>query len=319
MTTPLFLPEAVASRVRRLGPDAVSWLDAVPQLAASVAGRWGVEIGYPPDQPTDAVILRGRRGSQPVVLKLWFDKGRCRAEQAVLAAAQGVGYVRLIEADPDLGVLLLEGLGGALDADDVERTEGTDRLTGILGDTLTAAWRVSPSVWPLPESPHPAERLREAIVANPAPFDVPDCRAAVDRALAYAEQRRDADDPDRRVLAHGNPHLGNFRSVNPTRAGAETGYVLIDPHPTLVEPEYDLGIVVRDGNRHLLHVEDAVVWTRNWCARLAERTGTDAEAVWQWGYLHRVALGLRLVNGPTPLSGRLYLQTATALISRWRA
>ena len=57
---------------------------------------------------------------------------------------------------------------------------------------------------------------------------------------------------------------------------------------------------------------------RRWCAEVAEATGCDAEVIWQWSYVQRVALGLRLSNGPEPLAGRSYLQTATALISRVR-
>ena len=319
MNAHLFIPDAVASRVLGQGPDAVDWLNSVPLVADAAARAWGVDIGYPIDQPSDAVVIRGRRGAHPVVLKLWYDKERWRAEHAVLAAAKGMGYAKLLQADAELGALLLESLGSPLDVDALERVGGADPATGIIAGTLRAAWRVTPAAWRAPAAAHPAERLRDAILLHPAPLDVPDCRGAVDRALAYADQRLDADEPARHVLAHGNPHPGNLRAVQRPRPGAESGFVLIDPRPVLAPPEYDLGVTLRDGNRQLLNAEDAVVWARDWCARLAERTATDAEAIWQWGYLHRVALGLRLVNGPAPLAGRLTLQTATALIRRWRA
>jgi streptomycin 6-kinase len=52
----------------------------------------------------------------------------------------------------------------------------------------------------------------------------------------------------------------------------------------LAEPEYDLGIVMRedplDGD-----LRQRSLW-------LAKRTGLDADAIWEWGVVERVSTGL---------------------------
>ncbi len=311
----VIIPDAVRERVVSLGPDALGWLERVPHLLAEASARWGVELGYAVDSASQAVVVRGRRRGRPVVVKLWPDEHRFVAEEGVLRAARGRGYAHLHESDADLRALLLESLGPPLDVSQAAgRRQGS--LWEVVARTLTAAWTVPLSA-AVRSDVHPAAALRRLIEANPPPLDVPDCRAAIDRALLYAEHRIDDEHVDRQVVLHGDPAPPFFRQVSGPRAGAESGHVLISPHALRGEREYDLGVVLRE-SRPLLHEEDAVVLLRGWCARLAELTGADAELIWQWAYLQRVAHGLALVNGPTPLAGRIYLQTAVALIDRSR-
>jgi streptomycin 6-kinase len=62
------------------------------------------------------------------------------------------------------------------------------------------------------------------------------------------------------------------------------GFKLVDPDGLLAEPEYDLGIIMREdpleGDLH----ERA--------RRLAAVSGLDAEAIWEWGVVERVSTGL---------------------------
>ncbi|MEE6259295.1 hypothetical protein [Plantactinospora sonchi] len=46
---------------------------------------------------------------------------------------------------------------------------------------------------------------------------------------------------------------------------------------------------------------------------LAERTGVDETAIWQWGYLERVSTGLYLMRLGEQEQGRRLLTTAEAL------
>ena len=118
------------------------------------------------------------------------------------------------------------------------------------------------------------------------------------------------------VLCHGDPHPGNLLSVSSPRPGAPTGYVWVDPDGFLCEPEYDLGVVLRGFNDLILAADDPVVTLRSWCAVLAEATGTDAEAIWQWAYLERVTSGLYLINQGWPERGRRFLDSASWVIAR---
>lgn len=308
------IPDAVQERVVRLGPAGLRWLEDAPRLLAEAAGRWGVELGYAVDSASPAVVVRGRRRGRPCVLKVWPDPHRFAVEERVLRAARGRGYAHLYESDADLAALLVESLGPPLDVSQAGGA-GQAALWEVVARTLTAAWSVPLAV--AEPGAHPAATLRRLIELNPPPIDVPDCRPAIERALLYAGHRLDDDHPDRHVVLHGDPAPPFFRQVSAPRTGAESGHVLISPHGLRGDREYDLGVLIRE-SRPLLHEEDSVVLVRGWCAKLAELTGSDAELIWQWAFLQRVAHGLALVNGPAPLSGRIYLQTAMVLIGRSR-
>ncbi|QGK69973.1 hypothetical protein GIY23_10960 [Allosaccharopolyspora coralli] len=65
------------------------------------------------------------------------------------------------------------------------------------------------------------------------------------------------------------------------------GFKLIDPEGLLAEPEYDLGVLMREDPVALLQGDPHA--RAQW---LAARTGCDATAIWEWGVLERVATGL---------------------------
>ncbi|HOA88138.1 MAG TPA: aminoglycoside phosphotransferase family protein [Propioniciclava tarda] len=310
------LPDGLRRSVESHGAAGAAWLAEVPGLVMECAEAWHVDLGYAIDRPGEVLLVRGRGRSGPVVIKIrppWSDLA---PEASVLSAAHGRGYSHLLDVDETRRALLLEGLGQELDVAAVEAREGIAGVADILIKTLQQAWTV-----PLDaalRSCSPASDLKQTILAHPAPDGIPDCGRAVERALAYADQRLADTDPVREVVVHGDPKPATLRSVQSPRPGAESGYVFIEPNCFRSDREYDLGVLLRDANRVLLSAEDPVVFARRWCAEVAEATGCDAEVIWQWSYVQRVALGLRLSNGPEPLAGRSYLQTATALISRVR-
>ena len=129
----------------------------------------------------------------------------------------------------------------------------------------------------LPTGEEKARALARFITAMWEELDGPCSRAAVDHALACAERRGSAHRDDRAVLVHGDVHQWNALE-------AGDGFKLVDPDGLLAEPEYDLGIVMRedplDGD------------LRGRAAWLAQRTGLDEGAIWEWGVVERVSTGL---------------------------
>jgi len=82
------------------------------------------------------------------------------------------------------------------------------------------------------------------------------------------------------VLVHGDVHQWNALQ-------AGEGHKLVDRDGLVAEPEYDLGIIMREDPLELLE-EDAMARA----GRLAARTGLDAVAIWEWGVVERVSTGL---------------------------
>src|SRR5438552_16788892 len=111
-------------------------------------------------------------------------------------------------------------------------------------------------------------------------LDRPCSLRAVDHAIACARSRIDAHDDERAVLVHGDVHQWNALA-------AGSGFKLVDPDGLLAEPEYDLGILMREDPLELLEGDPH---TR---ARfLAARSGLDPADIWEWGVVERVSIGL---------------------------
>jgi len=64
-------------------------------------------------------------------------------------------------------------------------------------------------------------------------------------------------------------------------------FKLVDPDGLLAEPEYDLGVIMREDPLDLLDGDphERARW-------LAARTGLDPTAIWEWGVIERVSTGL---------------------------
>jgi streptomycin 6-kinase len=75
---------------------------------------------------------------------------------------------------------------------------------------------------------------------------------------------------------------GDVHQWNALEAGA--GFKLVDPDGLLAEPEYDLGIIMREDPLDGDLPERA--------RRLARQTGLDVQAIWEWGVVERVSTGL---------------------------
>jgi streptomycin 6-kinase len=124
----------------------------------------------------------------------------------------------------------------------------------------------------------------------------------VEYAVACAERRIAAHDDERAVLVHGDIHQWNTLRIDDD---PRTGYALIDPDGLLAEPEYDLGVMMREDPVELM---DGDPWDRaRW---LAAQTGTDVTAIWEWGVVERVSTGLLLTSIDVQPVGRQMLDAA---------
>jgi streptomycin 6-kinase len=111
-------------------------------------------------------------------------------------------------------------------------------------------------------------------------LDRPLPERTVDHALACAERRIGAHDNERARLVHGDVHQWNALE-------SSNGFALVDPDGLLAEPEYDLGIIMREDPVELL---EEGPWNR--AHRLVSLTGLDLTAIWEWGVVERVSTGL---------------------------
>jgi streptomycin 6-kinase len=136
----------------------------------------------------------------------------------------------------------------------------------------------------------------------------------VTKALEFARRRLHAFDPGRCVLVHGDPHPGNALLVQTPRAGAEVGYVFVDPESFLCEPAYDLGVVMRDWNEEVLAAANPLAFAHQCCQLLARETGVDEASIWEWGFIERVSTGLYLSAYSSSEHAQPFFTTASSLL-----
>jgi streptomycin 6-kinase len=247
------------------------------------------------------------------VLKLVVPDPHLTQQVRTMVEAGGSGYAELLGYDIERHAMLMEALGPSMD-----RLGLTPyRAIELLCRTLRRAWRVAP--WPeltagsaADPAREKAGQLRELVGRLWEELDRPCPERVIARALSYADRRAAAFDPARCVVVHGDPHPGNALRVPAPRPGAESGYVFVDPDGFLADRAYDLGVVLRDWCAELL-AGDAPALARRYCRLLAEHSGVDEVAIWEWGYLERVSTGLFVARLGERELARPYLRTARLL------
>ncbi len=118
----IVVPEAFAlERIRKSGDAGRRWITALPGLVERLCERW--EVGLIEGDPLYgdlALVALGQRGGEPCVLKVSWQEHSTLEEAVALRAWNGRGAVRLLEASPDDGALLLETLDPVRSLKDID-------------------------------------------------------------------------------------------------------------------------------------------------------------------------------------------------------
>jgi streptomycin 6-kinase len=298
VTDAIAVPQTVQAKARTTGAD--DWLAGLPGLVAELAERWSITVGSPFGDATEAFVAAATcADGERAVLKLIVPRpgDHARNEITALRLADGVGCVRLLRADDARNALLLERLGPSIAGYGMP-----------LETRLKIFTWLAPKVWRpaaghgLPTGADKGRWLIGFITRMWAELDRPCTEAAVDYAIACAERRIAAHDDERSVLVHGDIHQWNTLRVDDD---PRSGYALVDPDGLLAEPEYDLGVIMREDPVELM-AEDP--WHRAWY--LAAQTDTDVTAIWEWGVTERVSTGLLLTSIGVQPGGRQMLAAA---------
>lgn len=306
------------ARARGLGAAGADWLAVLPARVDDLARHWDLRVGRSLLGGTASWAGRVRReDGSTAVLKVAMPQPGFRRAVEALIRADGRGYVRLLDHDVDRHAVLLEELGPIPDPGVEDHVVLMRRGARV----LRVAWEVAGD----PREPGaPAENPKVAVLhrliadelaeltrlGEPLPGAAAD---AVQHARRLLDRRARAWVPQRAVVVHGDAHLANMLPVRHPRPGAVEGHVLVDPEAYVGDPAYDLGVLVRDWTGPLLASPDPGAEMRGWCRMLAAEAGADEEAVWEWGFVERVTLGLHLLASGPRQRGRAFLDVATRL------
>ncbi len=300
------LPEVV--RNKALVAGAGRWLDELPSLIAELEREWSMKVGRAYTGGTEAFVAEAmlEDGSE-AVLKLLIPRhqdtldtiststsdgdgdGRgnasdiindaARNEIEVLRLTNGEGCAQLKRHDVARGALLLERLGPSLGDLNMPLAQRHEILCGV----AEKIWRPAAGLG-LPTGAWKGQWLIDFITATWEKLGQPCSERAIDYALACAARRIAAHDDERAVLVHGDIHQWNALQ-------GKDGFKLVDPDGLLAEPEYDLGILMREDPLDLLEGDP-----RKRARWLGRRTGLDPTAIWEWGVIERVSTGLTCIE-----------------------
>ena len=304
-------PEDVLALVRARPWAAAPWarelVDSFPGRLRAALRRWDLRIVRAFTDGAELPVLEVHgRGIGPAVLKLGGHGSDHDQQVRVLRAADGRGYVRVLDHAEEIGATLLERLGAPLHATAATPEAEIDTLADLL-----------PVTWDLPsavgESHAPSQKARSLLALVDGALEAPE-----DRHRPVLEQARRlalalVEDPSpRQVILHGDPHADNA-----LRRGAE--HVLTDPDGFLGELEYDAGVALRDHQQLLDYLErrDPGAARRRHAAlvaRTAQRLALDPDRITAWAHLERVTTGIHLRSLGWASEGESWLRTARLLL-----
>ncbi len=219
------------------GDEGQAWLDQIPATISACAERWSLQVGPPfPELSYNYAAPAEQADGSPVVLKFGVPRAELLSEMAALRHYNGRGSVRLIDALPEQGVLLLE------------RLMPGSMLTELCPDhddqATEAAAAVMKNLWKPPPPEHdflPVATWFEGLARLRAEFDG-GCGPFPSKLLEtaetlYAELSQSMSAP---VLLHGDLHHYNILS------SSKDSWLAIDPKGIIGEPAYEVGAFLRN-------------------------------------------------------------------------
>jgi len=306
------LPLNVEKRLTHLGTAGELWRTSLAARVSHLCTQWSLALGAVMHGGSEALVLEAQNaGGEELVLKLLLPSiakpGQSAElvnnEHKVLQAAQGNGYVHLVALDETYGAILMPRLGAPLGLSEADPST----QQRILCETLKRAWQNPAQGLGLQTGAQKALWLRSLITQLGKKHTEHISKAALSVAIEFSQRREHAYKQAAKVLVHGDAH-----PFNALRA-ADGSYALIDPDGLYAEPEYDLGVLMREASDELLDDCDAPIERgKARCERLALQTTTQPLAIWQWGYIERVSTGLYCLELDMPDYGKPALLVANS-------
>lgn len=256
------------------------WLEALPDLLAEFAARWSLIILRPFTVPSYNYVapVIGPDGAA-LVLKAGVPHGELWhselwSEIDALRLFDGRGAVRLLDADRQRGVLLLERV---LPGEPLKTVPDDDARVAIVAVVMRRLWRPLPGEHPfrtIADLARGLDRLREEFQGGYGPFPP----ARVQRAAAlFRELTTEMTAP---VLIHGDVNPGNVLR------GERDGWLAIDPKGYAGQPLFDVATFLNDpppsAPAELPRLQARRV------ALLAEALGESPAAILAWAEAHAV-------------------------------
>ncbi|MBI2964894.1 MAG: phosphotransferase [Chloroflexi bacterium] len=269
----LSLPAAFATRVRDVhGERGRTWLAELPRLLEKCRNRWSLAVDPPVANLSYNFIAPARLiDGTEAILKLGVPHREFSCQIEALRLFDGRGAVRLIDADPDVGAMLLER---AVPGDPLWDM-GDEEAAPIVARVMKELWRPAPDVQSLPtlaDWVRRFDRLRARFNGSTGPLPEPMVRKA--------ERLFDELGADRApVLLHGDLHHGNVLSAR------RAPWLAIDPKGVVGPREFEVGAFMRNPLHAVMSSPDPARRLGRRIALLSEHLGFPKQVVRDWAFV----------------------------------
>lgn len=249
------------------------WLAELPSLLEEAAQTWDLTLGEPLLLSYNYVCAAKRADGSEVVLKLGVPNRELLSELNALRLFNGDGACRLLEADEQRSMFLLERLRpGKM----LVELENDDERTHIAADLMQRIWRTPPQTEEfirLSEWFAELHGLRPRYQGGTGPFPknlVEQVESLLPELFAQSEAP---------VLMHGDFHHFNILS-------SERGWLVIDPKGVIGPPGYEVGPLLINPIPDWPYRPESKRQTERRIAILSERLGWPRPIIRDWGLCH---------------------------------
>jgi streptomycin 6-kinase len=271
----LNLPSDFIKNIKTSFPAGADWLDRLPGLLDEAACRWDLVLGDPFLLSYNYVCAATQKDGSAAVFKIGVPNCELTSEINTLHLYNGQGACRILEADAEKGMLLLERLRpGTM----LATLKNDDQATEIAAEVMK---KIHP---PAPQQGgflslrgwfDELKKLRPHFGGGTGPF--PEKSFAMAEGLIrdlFAEQAP-------LVLLHGDFHHFNILSSG-------RGWLVIDPKGVAGPAEYEVGPLLINPYHVIPEETEAIRRTERRIASLSERLGFDPQRLRAWAICHSV-------------------------------
>ncbi len=262
------------------------------------------------------MLREGARGEGEVILKLGVPNRELTSEIAALRLYNGHGACRLLDADADKGMLLLERLHpGRM----LSTMMDDEHATRIAADVMSQLWKSSSDFSRYKTTtPAPAggagevvttdfiqlkdwfdgfKRLRQQFNGGTGPMPEKLVETAETLSQELLAENKDE------TLLHGDFHHFNVLE-------SERGWLAIDPKGVIGPRGYELGPFLINPNDRFLNGGNPRAQTEKRIAILSEMLGMERERIRNWGICHAVLSAWWSIEDNDPDGGEYSLRCA---------
>ncbi len=275
-----FIQNAISFR----GEEGKKWIERVPHIIRKYEQKWSIQVGDPFELSYNYVAPAVTSNDTRVVLKIGFPTDKeFKTEIEVLKIFNGAAITKLLKADVENAVLLLERLDPGKSVDTLENDK---QETKIIASVMKKLWKPAPRDHTFPTVTDWFKgfaRLREKFnkTSGPLPQKLFDNAEELFQHLLKTTTEE--------YLLHGDLHHGNVLSAQ------REPWLAIDPKGVVGDRVYETAALLHNP-ADLLKRENPKKILEKRINILSEELSFDRDRILKWGIAHTVLSAIWMVE-----------------------